>query len=373
MAGARLATVLLALSQGYNNAAVGALVAQFALMQVFLSLPAGRFADRHGLKRPIAFSVIATTTGLCPSRRLAHLSRAVPVRATVRRRDRRGDHRVAAARCRDSGTDSCGLHVGRNSPSHGDRHRPGCRRLHHRPRGISCCVPHHGRMADRGMAGFEAEGPARGSGAKRSGTTWELLRVPYMSVPLLMNLFMSVSWELHAFMVAVLGHVRGLKCLADRHGPGLLRRRRRGDSECRAPVRLTGGRVVADHACGSVRRRAGNGLSVRSLDARDVRMFHANWHDTRLCAAHGAEHAAPNHTRRPAGRGPCDSHDDRERLSRDIPIVLGAVSAISGPAGVFWVMGMVSLAGSTLGSRLRGATRRDAAHVITWVGFIGWN
>src|SRR6187455_2241953 len=65
MAGARMATALLALSQGYSKMAVGALVAQFALTQVFLSLPAGRFADRHGLKRPVAYSVIAASLGLC--------------------------------------------------------------------------------------------------------------------------------------------------------------------------------------------------------------------------------------------------------------------------------------------------------------------
>ena len=57
MAGTRMAAPLLALEQGYSNAAVGLLLALFALSQVFLALPAGRYADRHGLKRPIAYSV----------------------------------------------------------------------------------------------------------------------------------------------------------------------------------------------------------------------------------------------------------------------------------------------------------------------------
>jgi MFS family permease len=63
MAGMRLATPLLALQQGYSAAAVGVLIALFALTQVFLALPAGRFADRHGFKRPLWLSVIAASAG----------------------------------------------------------------------------------------------------------------------------------------------------------------------------------------------------------------------------------------------------------------------------------------------------------------------
>ncbi len=51
MAGTRMAAPLLALRQGYSEAAVGVLLALFALTQVFLALPAGRFADRHGLRQ----------------------------------------------------------------------------------------------------------------------------------------------------------------------------------------------------------------------------------------------------------------------------------------------------------------------------------
>jgi MFS family permease len=63
MSGTRLAAPLLALREGYSPAAVGVLLALFALMQVFLALPAGRYADRHGLKRPLAYSVSAAVLG----------------------------------------------------------------------------------------------------------------------------------------------------------------------------------------------------------------------------------------------------------------------------------------------------------------------
>ncbi|MBX9834019.1 MAG: MFS transporter, partial [Burkholderiaceae bacterium] len=63
MAGMRLAAPLLALREGYSAAAVGVLLALFALTQVFLALPAGRYADRHGLKRPVGYSVALAAAG----------------------------------------------------------------------------------------------------------------------------------------------------------------------------------------------------------------------------------------------------------------------------------------------------------------------
>jgi len=63
MAGLRMAAPLLALRQGHSAFSVGVLLALFSLTQVFLALPAGRYADRHGLKRPMGMGVIAASTG----------------------------------------------------------------------------------------------------------------------------------------------------------------------------------------------------------------------------------------------------------------------------------------------------------------------
>ena len=57
MAGFRMAAPLLALNSGHSAAAVGVLLALFAVSQIFLALPAGRFADRHGLHRPLRLAV----------------------------------------------------------------------------------------------------------------------------------------------------------------------------------------------------------------------------------------------------------------------------------------------------------------------------
>ncbi|MEN9711925.1 MAG: hypothetical protein RLY90_186 [Pseudomonadota bacterium] len=63
MTGMSMATPLMALRAGQSSAAVGFLLALFALTQVFLALPAGRYADKHGLKRPMFWSVVCATLG----------------------------------------------------------------------------------------------------------------------------------------------------------------------------------------------------------------------------------------------------------------------------------------------------------------------
>jgi predicted MFS family arabinose efflux permease len=57
MAGLRLAAPLWALKNGHSAFAAGLLVALFAASSVLLALPAGRYADRHGLKKPFVLCV----------------------------------------------------------------------------------------------------------------------------------------------------------------------------------------------------------------------------------------------------------------------------------------------------------------------------
>lgn len=63
MAGTRMAAPLLMLREGYSPAAVGVLLAFFGLTQVVLAIPAGRYADRHGLLKPVRLSIIAASLG----------------------------------------------------------------------------------------------------------------------------------------------------------------------------------------------------------------------------------------------------------------------------------------------------------------------
>ena len=63
MVAMRMATPLLALRMGHSAWHVGLLLALFSLSQVFLSLPAGGYADRHGLQRPVRLSVVSAMVG----------------------------------------------------------------------------------------------------------------------------------------------------------------------------------------------------------------------------------------------------------------------------------------------------------------------
>ncbi len=64
MAGTRMAAPLLMLKEGYSAASVGVLLAFFGLTQVFFAIPAGRYADRHGLRRPARLSVLMACLGV---------------------------------------------------------------------------------------------------------------------------------------------------------------------------------------------------------------------------------------------------------------------------------------------------------------------
>jgi len=64
MTGFRMGAPLMALKQGYSPFAVGCLLALFAVSQVFLALPAGRLADRHGLHVPMRLAVLIASLGL---------------------------------------------------------------------------------------------------------------------------------------------------------------------------------------------------------------------------------------------------------------------------------------------------------------------
>lgn len=62
--GTRVLVALDALALGANPALLGVLFALFAVLPVFLALPAGRFADRVGSRRPMLIGTAGLATGL---------------------------------------------------------------------------------------------------------------------------------------------------------------------------------------------------------------------------------------------------------------------------------------------------------------------
>jgi len=216
MAGTRMAAPLLALRQGYSEAAVGVLLALFALTQVFLALPAGRFADRHGLKRPMGLSIIAAGVGaglavafpvfpvLCVSALLTGGATGAAVIALQRHVGRAAETPTQLKQV------FSWLAIG---PSLSNFVGPFCAGL---------VIDHAGfRAAFLLLAVFPLVSwfwvrsvkelpPVIRAKGERHGTAWSLATEPMFRRLLMVNWLLSSCWDVHTFVVPVLGHERGL-------------------------------------------------------------------------------------------------------------------------------------------------------------------
>ena len=220
MAGMRMAAPLMALRSGQSEAAVGVLLSMFALTQVFLALPAGRYVDRRGLKRPFTWSVVMGVTGagaamlwpifpvLCFSGLMTGGATGVAIIALQRHVGRAAKDvaqmkeafswlSIAPAFSNFVGPFSAGL-----------------------------LIDHAGfQWAFMGMALLPlvawwwirqvAEQPLapRPDGAKQN-SAWDLLNEPMFRRLLMVNWFLSTCWDIHTFVVPILGHERGISASA---------------------------------------------------------------------------------------------------------------------------------------------------------------
>ncbi len=216
MAGMRLAAPLLALRQGYSAAAVGVLLALFALTQVFLALPAGRYVDRHGLKRPMAFSVAAASLG-------AALAVAFPVFPVLCLSALMTGGATGAA------TIALQRHVGRAAATPTELKKvfswlaigPAISNFLG-PFSAGLMIDHAGFRAAflllallpvaswywvRNVVELPAVVHSEGQPPTRA---WDLLREPMFRRLLIVNWFLASCWDVHTFVVPLLGHERGL-------------------------------------------------------------------------------------------------------------------------------------------------------------------
>ncbi len=219
MAGMRLASPLWALRQGYSPGAVGVLLALFSLSQVFLALPAGRFADRHGLKRPVMLSVLAASMGaglaaLAPLFEVLCVSALMTGGAT-------GVAIIALQR-----------HVGKMSQD------TQALRLSYSWLAIGPAISNFVGPLTAGLlidhAGFRTAFAAMAllpwlawfavrqlpqiqphtASQPASRRAWDLLARPDFRRLLLVNWFLSSCWDMHTFVVPLLGHERGISASA---------------------------------------------------------------------------------------------------------------------------------------------------------------
>jgi len=220
MAGMRLAAPLLALRAGYSAAAVGALLALFALTQVFLALPAGRYVDRHGYLRPVRWCLMASALGAT----LAALWPMYGVLCLVA---------LLTGGAVGVGAISLQRHVGRCARDAVDRKRffswlsigPALSNFVG-PLLAGVLIDVGGfRLAFAALALLPGLSwllvrrtrelpPLKQDGAAGSQRAWDLLRQPQMRRLLLVNWLMSSCWDVHTFVVPVLGHERALSASA---------------------------------------------------------------------------------------------------------------------------------------------------------------
>jgi len=224
MTGTRLAAPLLALRDGYSPAAVGMLLALFALTQVFLALPAGRFADRHGLRLPLTIAVAAATTGaalagafpvfpvLCVAALLTGGATGIAVIALQRHVGRAATNptqlkqvfswlAIAPAAANFVGPFATGLLIDHAGPVPGDMigFRVAFALLALLP--IACWLLARGTV--------ELPHISLPAGAPRP-RAWDLLAQPMFRRLLFVNWMQSAAWDVHTFVLPLLGHERGL-------------------------------------------------------------------------------------------------------------------------------------------------------------------
>ena len=226
MTGARLAAPLRALQLGQSAAEIGVLLALFALSPVLLALPAGRLADRHGLHLPLALAVISATAGtllaalwpnfgvLCVASLLTgaaagtaqitlqrHVGRAATDTADLKRVF--SWIAIAPAMANFLGPLAAGLLIDHAGPQPGDE--LGYRAAY----GFLALLPLVCWLLARGAPRLPTQpAPAQAAGARTS--VWELLGVAPLRRLLLINWLQALAWDVHTFVLPLLGHQRGL-------------------------------------------------------------------------------------------------------------------------------------------------------------------
>lgn len=224
MSGMRLAAPLLALREGHGAMAVGILVALFALTQVFLGLHVGRYVDRHGLRRPMGYAVAVAAVGaglavvlpvfpvLCLAALMTGGASGVAVIA-VQRHAGRAVHDITQLKQVFSwlaigpavsnfiGPFLAGLLIDHAGSVAGSTtgYRAAFAMLALMPLLSWLCVRTTVELAP--VVAPDAGTPRR---------AWDLLGDPPFRRLLIVNWLMSCCWDVHAFVVPLLGYERGL-------------------------------------------------------------------------------------------------------------------------------------------------------------------
>ena len=225
MAGIRMAAPLQALRQGHAEWAVGVLMGLFAAAPIVLALQAGRLADRHGYHRPMQIAVALTVLGGLVAVLSTWMGGASFVVMCV------------AASLAGAGA-NFGLIAIQRTASRTARDGTELKRVFSWL-GLAPALSNvvgpvlAGALIDLGgfRSAFVAltllpllslwwarrvpvEVPAQRVDRDKSTSSWDLLKTPGLRRLLLVNWLISSSWDVHAFVVPILGHERGFSASA---------------------------------------------------------------------------------------------------------------------------------------------------------------
>lgn len=222
--GSRLAAPLLALQLGRSAAEVGVLLALFALAPVFLAIPAGRLADRRGMRLPLALAVGAAMLAgglvaawprylvLCAAALLAGAASGT-AQITLQR------HVARAAATRDARRTAFSWMA--IAPAASNFAGPL----------LAGLLIDHAQLGANALGGYRAAyavlallpllcwllvwtlrelPPNPQATSQRPPPVWSLLKRPALRRALLANWLGSSAWDLHTFILPLLGHERGL-------------------------------------------------------------------------------------------------------------------------------------------------------------------
>ncbi len=220
MTGMRMAAPLMALRSGQSPAAVGVLLALFALTQVFLALPAGRYADLHGLKRPVMWSVLTSFVGagiaaiwpifpvLCLSALLTGGATGAAVIALQRHVGRAAQDltqlkqafswlAIGPAISNFIGPFTAGLLID----------HAGFQWAYGAMAVLPLLTWAWVRKTSELPTFVKPEGHEKNS-------AWDLLNAPVFRRLMLVNWLLSACWDVHTFVVPIIGHEKGLSASA---------------------------------------------------------------------------------------------------------------------------------------------------------------
>ncbi|MBX3609909.1 MAG: MFS transporter [Hydrogenophaga sp.] len=220
MTGLRMAAPLMALRAGHSAGTVGILLALFALAAIFLALPAGRLADRRGLRQPIQLAVVVASVGALASAAWPHFAvlclSAVACGAasnlaqiTVQRHVGRLAHDATTLKQVFSW-----MAIG---PSISNFLGPLLAGLVIDFAGFRWAFLMLGLLpwlAHLWVRGVREHEPVVPSARRRQRSSWDLLRHPAFRRLMVINWLLSSCWDVHTFLVPVLGHERGLSATA---------------------------------------------------------------------------------------------------------------------------------------------------------------